>query len=136
MTVYCFTFGALSGTAVGVLGVVLYCLVINGMRGMPGWALGNVVIGIALGLTFSITKNIKRRCVTLVINVTVILISCAIGILGVKSLTESLLYFQPFMVRVAKNLYAFLADTVMLIISLPFATLMDGKIQKLIPKLF
>ena len=45
MAVYCYSFGTVSGTAAGTLGVVLYCLVINGLRGMPGWALGNIVIG-------------------------------------------------------------------------------------------
>ena len=136
MTVFCYSFGALPGTAVGVLGVVLYCLVISGMRGMPGWALGNAVIGIALGLTFSATKRMKNGWAAVAVNTAAIVASCAVGILGVKSLTESLLYLQPFMVRVAKNLYAFVADTVMLIISLPFATMMDGKIRKLLPKLF
>ena len=136
MTVFCFSFGVLPGTAVGVLGVVLYCLLINGLRGMPGWALGNVVIGISLGLCFMATKKMKNGRAAAALEIVVIVASCAVGILGVKSLTESLLYLQPFMVRAAKNLYAFVADTVMLVISLPFAALMDGKIRKLLPKLF
>ena len=52
MAVYCYSFGTVSGTVVGFLGVILYFVVISGMRGMPGWSLGNVVIGIALGLAF------------------------------------------------------------------------------------
>lgn len=136
MIVFCYSFGPLQGTVVGVLGVVLYCLVINGMRGMPGWALGNVVIGIAMGLTFRLTKKMKSRSAAAAINAAVIIISVAAGILGVKSLTESLLYLQPFAVRVAKNIYACVADIVMLIIGLPFAMLIDGKIRRLMPKLF
>ena len=50
MTVFCFYFGPLSGMAVGSLGVVLYCLLTSGLRGMPGWAIGNLVIGLAVGL--------------------------------------------------------------------------------------
>ena len=46
MAVYCYSFGAVSGTVVGALGVVLYCLLTSGLRGMPGWAMGNVVIGV------------------------------------------------------------------------------------------
>ena len=61
MAVYCYSFGTLSGTLVGALGVVLYCVLTNGMRGMPGWALGNVVIGIGLGLTFAATKSMKSK---------------------------------------------------------------------------
>ena len=60
MAVYCWSFGAVSGAVVGTLGVVLYCLLISGLRGMPGWALGNAVIGILLGLTFRRTKTGKN----------------------------------------------------------------------------
>ena len=130
MEVYCYSFGALYGTAVGTLGVVLYCLVISGLRGMPGWALGNVVIGIVLGLTFGKTRNMSRHVAARVIEIAAIVLSAAAGILGVKSLTESVLYLQPFLVRAAKNSYAFIADAVVLIIGLPFAVLMDGKIRK------
>ena len=39
VAVWCFCFGPFEGTAAGVLGVILYCLLISGLRGMPGWAL-------------------------------------------------------------------------------------------------
>ena len=52
MAVYSYSFGIFSGTVVGFMGVILYCLVISGLRGMPGWAAGNIVIGLALGLLF------------------------------------------------------------------------------------
>ena len=58
MAVYCYSFGTVCGTVSGTLGVVVYCLVTNGLRGMPGWALGNVVIGIMLGLTFKWTRRL------------------------------------------------------------------------------
>ncbi len=66
MAVYCYSFGTLSGTVVGFFGVVLYCLVISGMRGMPGWALGNIVIGTTLGQMFKRTRDMEpsvlRHC--------------------------------------------------------------------------
>ena len=46
MAVYSYYFGTFSGTIVGSLGVILYCMLTSGLRGMPGWALGNVVIGL------------------------------------------------------------------------------------------
>ena len=49
MAVYCYSFGPFSGTIIGFFGVLLYCVVISGLRGMPGWALGNIVIGVLLG---------------------------------------------------------------------------------------
>ena len=61
MMVFCYYFGATGGITVGVLGVVLYCLLINGLRGLPGWAAGNLVIGLAVGLTCSFTKRMKNK---------------------------------------------------------------------------
>lgn len=130
MAVYCYSFGTLAGTAVGFFGVILYCVVISGLRGMPGWALGNVVIGVALGLCFKATGNMKRPLLRTVIHAAVIAAAVALGILVVKSETEHLLYAQPFLVRAAKNVYAFVADTVVLILSLPLCAVLDKRLQK------
>ena len=135
MAVYCWSFGAVSGAVVGTLGVVLYCLLISGLRGMPGWALGNAVIGILLGLTFRRTKTGKNTVLKTAVNSIAILISTALGILVIKSLTESLLYAQPMLVRMGKNLYAFVADTVMLLVSLPICVVLDKTIKRLFPNL-
>lgn len=135
MAVYCYSFGTVSGTIVGTSGVVLYCLVINGMRGMPGWALGNIVIGIILGLSFRITRNTKSIAAGHALNILAVIAGVALGILGVKSITESLLYSQPFIVRAGKNVYAFIADVVMLIVSLPLCVLLDKTARKSFPKL-
>ena len=135
MAVYCYSFGAASGTIVGVLGVVLYCLVISGLRGLPGWALGNVVIGIALGLTFKRTKAMKSTALKAAINAAAIVLSVTVGILVIKSVTESLLYLQPFAVRVGKNFTAWVADLVVLILSLPICMTLDKTVRKLFPKL-
>ena len=132
MAVYCFSFGPLSGTAVGALGVVLYCLLTSGLRGMPGWALGNVVIGLGLGLTFKATKSMKAKGAQYVLWVGAAILFTAIGILGVKSLIDSLIKSQPFLVRAGMNLYAFIADAAVLILSLPLCPLLDKTAQKLI----
>ena len=60
MAVCLYSFGTVSGTFVGVIGVVLYCLLTNGLRGMPGWAVGNLAIGITVGLTFKLTKKMEK----------------------------------------------------------------------------
>ena len=131
MLVFCYYFGPVSGMAVGVLGVVLYCLLINGLRGMPGWAAGNLIIGLAVGLTCRFTGKIENTGVRNVIIAGVIVVSTAIGILGVKSFVEVVLYAQPMAVRVAKNIYAFVADVVVLIASLPICACLQGTVQKL-----
>ncbi|MBQ6322509.1 MAG: ECF transporter S component, partial [Lachnospiraceae bacterium] len=125
MAVYCYSFGTLSGTIVGFFGVVLYCLVISGMRGMPGWALGNIVIGTTLGQMFKRTRDMEPSVLRLLIESAVIVFATALGILVVKSETERLLYSQPFLVRTAKNTSAFIADCMMLVISLPICRIVD-----------
>ena len=132
MAVYCYSFGAVSGTVVGALGVVLYCLLTGGLRGMPGWALGNVVIGVGLGLTFKATKNLKAKGSQYALWVGAVILFTALGILGVKSLIDSLIKAQPFLVRAAMNLYAFVADAVVLTLSLPLCPLLDTTAQKLL----
>ena len=135
MAVYCFSFGTVNGTVAGVMGVVLYCLVINGLRGMPGWAMGNIVIGISLGMVFRMTKQMKNLFLKTVLNISAVFIGTALGILVVKSLTEIILYGQMFLVRAGKNLYAFIADAVVLIASLPICTTLDRTAGKTFPKL-
>lgn len=129
MAVYLYSVGIASGTIVGTLGVVIYCVLISGLRGMPGWAAGNVVIGIIVGFFFKMTKPLKMNAAQWIISVIVIVAAVAAGILGVKSLVEHVLYAQPFMVRAAKNIYAFAADAFVLAASLPICYMLDGKIR-------
>lgn len=128
--VFCYYFGTASGITVGVLGVVLYCLLINGLRGLPGWAAGNLVIGLIVGLTCSFTKKMENAVLRNIIIAIAVILSTVIGILGVKSIVEVILYAQPMIVRVAKNIYAFVADVVVLIASLPICFCLKGAIQK------
>lgn len=131
MMVFCYYFGAASGITVGVLGVVLYCLLINGLRGLPGWAASNLVIGITVGLTCSFTRKMENTVLRNIIIAVAIILSTAIGILGVKSIVEVIIYAQPMLVRVAKNIYAFVADVVVLIASLPICICLKGTIRKM-----
>ena len=133
MAVYCFSVGTAEGTIVGVLGVILYCLLTSGLRGMPGWAAGNVVIGLSLGLLFKLTRDRKPGIPVIAASVVVIVAACAAGILGVKSVVEWLLYSQPLVVRIGKNIYAFWADAFVLVLSLPVCRLVDGRIRKYLP---
>ncbi len=135
MSVYCYSFGTISGTVVGFLGVILYCVVISGLRGMPGWSLGNIVIGIALGFMFKMTRNWKSTVLRFFTECVVIAAATALGILVVKSETGSLLYAQSFLVRAGKNTSAFIADCVMLIISLPICRILDPYARRILPNL-
>lgn len=130
MMVFCYYFGAVGGMTVGCLGVVLYCLLINGLRGMPGWAAGNLIIGLFVGITCSLTKKMTNQALRSILIAAAIILSTAVGILCVKSSVEVLLYAQPMAVRVAKNIYAFVADVVVLIASLPICICLQSTIRK------
>lgn len=130
MTVFCYYFGPVSGMAVGSLGVILYCLLTNGLRGMPGWAIGNLVIGFIVGWTCKLVRNIKKQWIKHLLIGASIVVSVAFAMLVVKSLVEAFLYAQPMLLRMAKNFYAFVADVVVMLISLPICVSMRGVIRK------
>lgn len=132
MAVYSYSFGAVSGTIVGTLSVVLYCLLTNGLRGMPGWALGNVVIGVALGITFTKTKKMKNKPLQYGAWAIAVIGSVAVGILGVKSVVDAVIKAQSVWLRMGMNVYAFVADAIVLLASLPICVLMDRHAQKLL----
>lgn len=134
LMVFCRYFGAFSSLAVGTLGVVLYCVLISGLRGMPGWAAGNVVIALALSLCWKITAGMKNPWLRRLMVVGVIIAATATGILGLKSFVEMVLYAQSFLIRVAKNIYAFVADVVVLVLSIPISEGLDGVVRKVFPK--
>ncbi|MBO4422907.1 MAG: ECF transporter S component [Clostridia bacterium] len=130
MAICLYSFGTVSGTVVGVLGVVFYCLLISGLRGMPGWAVGNLAIGVILGLTFRLTKKMKKKWLRVPVNVIAVAASTALGILILKSLTECILYAQPMIIRIGKNVFAFAADVFVLEFSLPLCMSLDKPIRK------
>ena len=132
MAVCLYSFGTVSGTFVGCAGVVLYCLLTSGLRGMPGWVIGNFVIGIVVGITFHFTKRLNKTWLKSVLNFIAIAFSTAIGILIMKSYTEHLIYSQPMIIRMGKNIFAFIADIFVLEFSLPIAMLLDEKINKIV----
>lgn len=130
MAVYSYSIGTLAGTTVGTLGVILYCFLINGLRGMPGWAIGNIFIGIISGFAFKKSRNIKNKLFSNGICLFGIFLGTAIGILGAKSFIEAILYAQPMLIRVAKNTSAFIADVIVLWFSIPLCKILDSHIQK------
>ena len=133
MMVFCFYFGPLSSVIVGSLGVFLYCLLISGLRGMPGWATGNIVIAFSVSLACRYTAGLSDRRLRRLILAAVIVGSTAVAIIGVKSVVEMLLYTQPFLLRAGKNIYAFVADVFVMILSLPVCDKLGDIIRKLFP---
>lgn len=120
LAVFSYLYGPVAGAVVGVAGCVLHCLIINGLRGMPGWALGNLLIGLGLGWLFPLTLREGRSALKVALAAVGAVALTAAGILVLKSFTEVVLYAQPMWARMAKNVYAFVADSVVLLISIPF----------------
>ena len=77
----------------------------------------------------------KKPWAALLLCVPAVIALCALGILIIKSLTESLLYLQPFVLRVGKNFSAFAADAAVLILSLPLCRQLERPERKLFPTL-
>ena len=130
MAVYCYSVGPLSGMAVGCFGVVLYCLLTNGLRGMPGWALGNLAIGFGMGMISKRIKSTERKTIRFGLWILAAALSTAAGILVIKSLVDSIIRSQPFFARVAMNVYAFAADLAVLIIALPICEKLDELVRE------
>lgn len=126
---FCYFMGTFSSVIVGSLGVVLYCLLINGLRGMPGWAVANIVIAIIVSLVCKFTENMQNKKARHIIILASVVISVAIGILGAKSIVEGFLYAQPFALRVAKNVYAFVSDVVVMGISIPICYKLEPAVK-------
>ena len=132
MTVYIWSFKWYEGAIVGALGVVLYCIIGQlGFNGMPGWALGNVAIGLIIGLPLKLIKRLKSRALQMLLTAIAATIGTFVGILLIKSLIDSFSVDQPFVVRFGKNMTSFIADVFVIVISIPFCVLVDKPAQKL-----
>ncbi len=112
-------YGITGGAIVGTFGTIIYCLLISGLRGMPGWIVGNLVIAVLVGLWMLMSSQLKHDFRWYLTTFFVIIMATGIGMLLCKSLTEVLLYAQPFLVRLTTNLPAFISDTLVLCLSVP-----------------
>ena len=126
MTVYIWCFSWYEGAIVGFFGVILYCVVGGlGFNGMPGWALGNIAIGLIMGAALKLVKPVKNKLLKIVLTAVAAVIACFAGIEIIKSLVDSVVVSQPFSVRFAKNMTSFIADVFVIVISLPICTLVE-----------
>ncbi len=131
MTVYIWCFKWYEGAVIGCLGVILYCIIGGlGFNGMPGWAVGNLVIGLIIGLPIKRIKKIERKPLQVLAAAVVAVIAAFAGILIVKSLIDSFVVGQPFPVRFVKNTTSFVSDAFMIVVSLPVCVLVEKYAQK------
>ena len=132
MTVYIWCFKWYEGAIIGFVGVILYCIVGDlGFNGMPGWALGNVAIGLILGMALKPIQKIKSKTLQVILTAVAAVIATFVGIEIIKSLIDSFIVSQPFPVRFAKNMTSFIADVFVIVISLPVCALIEKQARRL-----
>lgn len=131
MTVYIWNFKWYEGTIIGVLGVILYSWIGGlGFNGLPGWAAGNLIIGIILGFTLPLFKkladklikdenNAKKKAILVPLFIVAAIIATFIGIEIIKSFVDMFVVSQPFAVRFVKNFNSFIADAFVIVASVP-----------------
>ncbi len=105
-------------TAVGVLGCIIANLLYSGTFPI-GWAMGQLFIGLFCSFFFSRVKNIYAR---LALGTAAVFI----GIAGIKTVVESLLFDLPLGVKLTRGLVAAAADTVPFLVGI----LISGRIKK------
>ena len=132
MTAYIWNFAWYEGAIVGFLGAILYCIIgALGFNGMPGWALGNVVIGLILGMAIKVIRRLESKPLQIVLIAISAIVATFIGIGIVKSLVDSFIVGQPFLVRVAKNATSFISDAFVIVASLPACSLTEKVARQL-----
>lgn len=132
MMVYIWCFKWYEGTIIGALGVILYCLIGGlGFNGMPGWAAGNIVIGLIIGITLKYIKKVRNKVLQVVLTAIAAVIATFIGIELVKSFIDSFVVSQPFSVRFVKNLTSFASDAFVIVVSLPICSIVEKYAKKL-----
>ncbi len=132
MTVFVWCFKWYEGAIIGCLGVILYCIIGGlGFNEMPGWAVGNIAIGLIIGMTLKFIKKIKNKTVQVILTAIVAIVATFIGIELIKSFIDSFVVGQPFLVRFAKNTTSFISDAFVIVVSLPICALVEGPAKKL-----
>lgn len=114
--VYCYHLGTISGMIVGGAGCVLISLLTTGWF-PPGWLAGNLLIGLICGLAY---RRNGDAC-SMLANVAITIAAVVVGIVGVKTVIECVLYGIPYAVKLPKNLIAAAMDAAVMVAGVIFA---------------
>lgn len=115
IVVICYLYGGIVGGISAGLIAGLESLLLSNYGFSISWTSANVIIGLITGLMIS-HNHIKHKILKHALNIGVMTISCAIGLLLVKTVIECNLYDIPFEVKIVKNAVAFGADLTCMII--------------------
>ena len=96
------------GSVVGVVGCALESLLFSAYGFSISWVVANAIIGIGCGIVFMRTEKIVWRILA-------VMLFCAVGLLGAKTMIECYLYSIPLAVKIPKNAVAFAIDCVVMV---------------------
>lgn len=112
---FCMFFGP-AGAIVGAAGCTIESLIFSGWFPI-GWIVGQIFIGVSLGIVVNVTKRMKnsvRMAVCIIASVAFVFIGVGI----IKTAIECNLYLIPFSVKFIKNSIAFAADSPPMVIGI------------------
>ena len=112
------------GTVVGVIGCALESILFSAYGFSISWVAANLVIGLFCGFAFKKThSDIEKYLVTAA--------AVAVGMIVVKTVIECALYGIPLAVKIPKNVVAFAADYVTMIMGIIlYKILCDRKVVR------
>ena len=132
MTFYIYCFKWYEGAIIGFVGVILYCLIGGlGFNGMPGWAVGNILIGLIMGICIKYVKKVNNKVLQVILMAIVAAFATFVGIEIVKSLIDMIVVGQPFPARFIANMTSFVADAFVIVISLPICAVLENYAKKM-----
>ena len=109
------------GTVVGVIGCALESILFTAYGFSVSWCAANFVIGLICGFGFRRSRSeVEKYLITIM--------AVLIGMVVVKTAIECPMYGIPVEIKIPKNLVAFAADTVTMIIGLAFYQVLQKRI--------
>ncbi len=118
--VYAYRYGWITGTIVGVAGCTLVSMLASGWFPI-GWILGQFLIGTLCGNAYTADDDTKA----MIWNIAITIFSVLIGIAGVKTAVECLVYEIPLAVKLPKNTTAAVMDCVVMSVGVVLARYID-----------
>lgn len=115
IVIVCYLYGGICGGISAGLIASLESLLFTSYGFSISWTSANIIIGLLTGLVIK-HNPIKNNVLKHIINLIVIILSSAIGLLLVKTIIECKLYDIPVEVKIAKNAVAFGTDLTCMLI--------------------
>lgn len=125
--VYCVLFGW-QGLIVGTAGCLIESLIFSGWLPM-GWIVGQIFIGLTVGITCKLTESKSQKAKT-ICRIIIAALAMFIGIAGIKTIIECKLYAIPIGVKFAKNTIAAVADYIPMVIGLVVGDILHKRFKR------